>query len=66
MYRQFYQGMDWTHLPLFALLFFLAVFLGVVAWLFLARRSQDFEAAALLPLLDQGPSRQDSGGTGHE
>jgi hypothetical protein len=42
------------------------VFLGVVAWLFLARRSQDFESAALLPLLEQGSSRQAPGGNGHE
>lgn len=66
MYRQFYQGMDLTHLPLFALLFFLAVFLGVVAWLFLARRSRDFEAVSLLPLTEQSAPAQASGGTRHE
>jgi cytochrome c oxidase cbb3-type subunit 4 len=66
MYRQFYAGMDLTHLPLFALLFFLAVFLGVVAWLFVARRSRDFEAVSLLPLADHSAPVQASGGSRHE
>jgi len=66
MYRQFYADMDFTHLPLFALLFFLAVFLGVVAWLFLARRSRDFEAVSLLPLAEQSAPGQASGGPRHE
>lgn len=50
MYKQFYQGMALTGLPLFALFLFLAVFLGVLAWVFLARRGQDFDALAHLPL----------------
>ena len=66
MYRQFYAGMDLTHLPLFALLFFLAVFLSVVAWLFLARRSRDFEAVSLLPLAESSAPAQAPGGPRHE
>jgi cytochrome c oxidase cbb3-type subunit 4 len=66
MYHQFYEGMDLTHLPLFTLFFFIAVFLGVVAWVFLARRSQDFESTALLPLAEQTVPPQATGGTGHE
>ncbi|WP_224242791.1 CcoQ/FixQ family Cbb3-type cytochrome c oxidase assembly chaperone [Hyalangium gracile] len=66
MYQQFYSGMNLTHLPLFSLLLFLGVFLGVVAHLFIARRSQDFETLALLPLAEQGESRQATGGTNHE
>jgi cytochrome c oxidase cbb3-type subunit IV len=66
MYRQFYAGMDLTDLPLFALLFFLAVFLGVVAWLFVARRSRDFEALSRLPLSEPSAPGQAAGGTRHE
>jgi cytochrome c oxidase cbb3-type subunit 4 len=66
MYRQFYSGMDLTHLPLFALFLFLGVFLGVVAYLFVARRSRDFEGLALLPLAEQGAPEQATGGTRHE
>ncbi len=52
MYRQFYQGMELTHLPLFALLLFVVLFLGIVAWAFVLRRGQDFEALAHLPLAE--------------
>lgn len=54
MYKQFYQGMTLTELPLFALILFIAVFFGVCAWVFVARRSQDFDALAQLPLAEQG------------
>ncbi|XXF79913.1 CcoQ/FixQ family Cbb3-type cytochrome c oxidase assembly chaperone [Myxococcaceae bacterium GXIMD 01537] len=64
MYKQFYQGMDLTHLPLFTLILFIAVFFGVVAWLFVVRRAPDFDALARLPLGESGtaslPARGDS------
>ena len=50
MYRQFFAGMQLTALPLFAMFLFLAFFTGVVAWVFLARRGQDFDGLARLPL----------------
>lgn len=50
MYKQFFAGMQLTALPLFAMLFFLALFVGVVAWVLLARRGQDFDGLARLPL----------------
>ena len=50
MYKQFFAGMQLTALPLFAMLFFLALFAGVVAWVLLARRGQDFDGLARLPL----------------
>jgi cytochrome c oxidase cbb3-type subunit 4 len=52
MYKQFYQGMSLTQLPLFTLVLFLAVFLGVVAWVFFVRRSRDFDALAQMPLAE--------------
>jgi cytochrome c oxidase cbb3-type subunit 4 len=66
MFQQFYSGMDLSHLPLFSLLLFLGVFLAAVANLFVARRSQDFEGLAQLPLAEQCEPRQDAGGPGHE
>lgn len=63
MWRQFYEGMELVHLPLFTLLLFFAVFLGVAAWVFLARRGQDYDALARLPLAEQGAVTSDSRGT---
>lgn len=53
MYRQFYQGMSMTDLPLFALLLFFAIFTAVAVWVLLFRRSQDYEAISRLPLAEQ-------------
>lgn len=67
MYKQFYQGMSLTHLPLFTLFLFIAVFFGVVAWLFLVRRGRDFDALAQLPLAESVPANLPSTGShGHE
>jgi cytochrome c oxidase cbb3-type subunit 4 len=52
MFRQFFAGMQLTALPLFAMFFFLAIFIGVVAWVLLARRGQDFDGLARLPLTE--------------
>ncbi|MBZ4416920.1 CcoQ/FixQ family Cbb3-type cytochrome c oxidase assembly chaperone [Myxococcus sp. RHSTA-1-4] len=54
MYKQFYQGMALTELPLFALVLFIMVFLGVVAWVFGVRRSRDFDTLAQMPLAERG------------
>jgi cytochrome c oxidase cbb3-type subunit IV len=62
MFRQFYEGMQLTHLPLFSLLLFFSVFIGVAAWVFLARRGQDYEALAQLPLADASVVSPDSRG----
>jgi cytochrome c oxidase cbb3-type subunit IV len=62
MFRQFYEGMQLTHLPLFTLLLFFSVFVGVAAWVFLARRGQDYEALARLPLADTSGPFPDSRG----
>jgi cytochrome c oxidase cbb3-type subunit 4 len=63
MWKTFYAGMEHAHLPLFSLVLFLAVFFGVVAWVYGLRRSSDFDALAQLPLSDAAPS---SGAHGHE
>jgi cytochrome c oxidase cbb3-type subunit IV len=62
MWRQFYEGMDLVHLPLFTLLLFFAVFLGVSAWVLLARRGQDYDVLARLPLAEPGAVTSDSRG----
>ncbi|WP_164021341.1 cbb3-type cytochrome oxidase subunit 3 [Pyxidicoccus trucidator] len=53
MYKQFYSGMDLTELPLFALVLFIMVFLGVCAWVFGVRRGKDFDALANMPLAER-------------
>jgi cbb3-type cytochrome oxidase subunit 3 len=57
MYKQFFQGMDYTHLPLFALLFFVALFVGVLVHVLFVRRRSDYDAVASLPLADAPASR---------
>jgi cytochrome c oxidase cbb3-type subunit 4 len=52
MFRQFYEGMQLTHFPLFTLVLFFAVFVGVAAWVFLARRGRDYDTLARLPLTE--------------
>jgi cytochrome c oxidase cbb3-type subunit IV len=39
-----------------------AVFPGVAAWMFFARRGQDYDALARLPLAEQGAVTSDSRG----
>jgi cytochrome c oxidase cbb3-type subunit IV len=55
MWKSFYAGMDFVHLPLFSLFLFLAVFFGVVAWVYGLRRRGDFDSMAQLPLMDSVP-----------
>jgi cytochrome c oxidase cbb3-type subunit 4 len=51
MYSEFYRAHHLIDLPLAAAVLFAALFLGVVAWLFLERMER-FEAAARQPLDD--------------
>jgi cytochrome c oxidase cbb3-type subunit IV len=53
MYRQFYEGMDLAVLPLFALVLFVAVFVGVFIRTYVLRRAGDFDNLARMPL-DEG------------
>ena len=51
MYQEFYRNSALLDLPLFTLIFFIAVFLGVVAWVFVvARNDERFDRLAELPL----------------
>ncbi len=50
MFQEFYRGSDLLHLPLFTLILFVAVWLGVVAWVYGVRRKDtSFDRMALLP-----------------
>lgn len=51
MYQEFYRGSQLLHLPLFALLLFLGVFVGTCVWIFIVqRKSPKFRKLAMLPL----------------
>ena len=50
MYKQFYAGMSYADLPLFALLFFFGVFVVVVLRQYLVKRKSDYDDVARLPL----------------
>jgi cytochrome c oxidase cbb3-type subunit IV len=52
MKQQFYEGMELAHLPLFALVLFMAVFLIVVVRMFVFRRAEHFDNLARLPIAD--------------
>ncbi len=51
MYQEFYRTSQYLDLPLFALILFMAVFVGTVVWLFIVqRKSPRFERLSALPL----------------
>lgn len=51
MRQEFYQDSPWLHLPIFALLLFVAVFVTVVAWLFIfQRKNPRIQRLASIPL----------------
>ena len=55
MFQEFYRGSDLLHLPLYALVFFVAVFLGVVAWVWVfGRRDERFDQLARIPFEPSG------------
>jgi cytochrome c oxidase cbb3-type subunit 4 len=55
MYKQFFAGMEWTSLPLFALWLFLGMFVLMVLRTFLYKTKRDFEPASQMPLFDGKP-----------
>ncbi len=57
MYKQFFAGMSFTALPLFAMALFLVFFALVVLRTFALRRKTDFDAVAALPLQDHEEKR---------
>ncbi len=50
MYQEFYRDSALLHLPLFTLIFFVAFFVAVVAWVFVMNRKDRFDRMAQLPL----------------
>jgi cytochrome c oxidase cbb3-type subunit 4 len=52
MFRQFFAGMEWSFLPLFAMGVFLTVFTLVVVRVFVLQKRSEFDALAALPLDD--------------
>lgn len=60
MYQEFYRNSDLLHLPLFTLCFFIAVFVCVVAWVFVVRRKDDaFDRMAQMPLAGESAGGND-------
>lgn len=58
IYGQFYAHMPWKELPIFALLLFLTVFVGVVLRYVVFMRPSELEPLARLPLeADDGEGR---------
>ncbi len=57
MYKQFFAGMSFTALPLFALALFLVFFALVFLRTFAFRSKRDFDAMASLPLHDSEESK---------
>lgn len=55
MFKQFFAGMEWTELPLFALGLFIAMFVLMTLRTFVYKTKGDFEPAAQLPLFDGKP-----------
>ena len=56
MYRQFFAGMEWTGLALFAMALFLLLFMLMLLRVFVVRRRRDYDQVAQLPLDDSPPS----------
>jgi len=52
MYKQFFAGMEWTALPIFALGLFMAMFVLMVLRTFAFKTKRDFQAHSELPLSD--------------
>ena len=50
MFAQFYAGMRWTALPVFALLLFAATFVAVILRTWLPSRRAEMDRLARLPL----------------
>lgn len=57
MYKQFYQGMSFEELPLFALLMFFTMFVSVILRLTLFKKQEDFVRVERLPLEGEEQTR---------
>ena len=55
MYREFFAGMEWTGVALFAMGFFLLFFVVVLLRVFLLRARHDYDSVARLPLDEPFP-----------
>lgn len=55
MFRQYFAGMEYTGLALFAMFLFLVLFALILLRLFALRSRHDYDAVALLPLDDSKP-----------
>jgi cbb3-type cytochrome oxidase subunit 3 len=62
MFGQFYAGMRWTALPLFALILFLTTFLVVILRTVLCAKRDEVDKLARLPLDDEAAGRSQEGG----
>jgi cytochrome c oxidase cbb3-type subunit 4 len=54
MYRQFYEGTGLTHLPVFALVLFMFVFVAAIVRMFVFGRSGDYDHLARIPISEGG------------
>ena len=55
MWQELFQGASLLNLPLVVMLGFMAMFLGVLVWVFSRRRASHFDRMAALPLDDSLP-----------
>jgi cytochrome c oxidase cbb3-type subunit 4 len=58
MFGQFYAGMHWSALPLFALLLFLTIFLVVLVRTILFAKRAEVDRLSRLPLDDGAGARE--------
>lgn len=58
MYKEHFANMEWTALPIIALVMFLAMFVLMLLRTFAYKTKQDFEPVAQLPLNDGMPVTQ--------
>jgi len=56
VFAQFYSGMSWSSLPVFALILFLTTFSVVVARTYLLGKRHEVDRLARLPLDEEGRS----------
>ena len=52
MFKEFFAGMEWASLPIFALCLFIAMFVLMVLRTFAFKTKGDFESQSALPLND--------------
>ena len=60
MFKQHFAGMEWTALPVFALLLFMAFFVLMVLRTFAFKTKADFKPHSELPLTDGRPAKENS------